>query len=86
MFPPNCEHSVYRYTGCGRKSSHGYLLFLGLACAKTFFRGLYICVRTGVETNIDRTLDGKQGVRWVVDYIPEAKIKISRDCAQCPRE
>ena len=29
------------YTGCGRKSSHGYLLFLGLARAKTFFRGLY---------------------------------------------
>ena len=28
--------------GCGRKSSHGYLLFLDLARAKTFFRGLYI--------------------------------------------
>lgn len=28
-------------TECGRKSSHGYLLFLGLARVKTFFRELY---------------------------------------------
>ena len=34
-------HPIYS-TGCGRKSSHGYLLFLGLALAKTFFWGLYM--------------------------------------------
>ena len=36
--PAKIDHQTC--TGCGRKSSHGYLLFLGLARAKTFFRGL----------------------------------------------
>ena len=32
--------SMYRV--CGRKSSYGYPLFLGLMCAKTFFHTLYV--------------------------------------------